>query len=147
MNQHEQITRDLDAMIEDYGDAEIITPASLALALQRNYTAGTLPPPIEYASFEHLKQMARQRLRRHYDAESDEAEAYAGQGELFSGHLQDRYPLPRKRGEDPAYKRREALTEEEWRWNVQVLRKSAQARLAHADALEAWGMSHTHAVA
>jgi len=142
MNQHEQITRDLDALIDQNRDAEIITPASIALILQHRYADGTLPPPIEYASLEHLKQMARKRLARQYDADSDDAEAYSGQGELFSGHLQDRYPLPHQRGREPAYKRREALTAEERQWNVSILRKSAQARLAHADALEAEGLDH-----
>ena len=60
-------------------------------------------------------------------------------GVSFSGKLQDRYPLPRKAGEEAAYKLRSHLTPEERRWNVMQLRKSAHARLEHADALEAEG--------
>lgn len=137
MTQHECINRDLDALIDENRDAEIITPASLALILRGRYTETTIPPQLDYASVEHLKQMARARLRRRFDADGDESDAYASQGELFSGRLQDRYPTPHKRGDAPAYKRREALTTDERAWNVSALRKSAESRLGHADALEA----------
>lgn len=140
MNQHEQITRDLDDLIERHAHADIITPASLALILRGRYATAALPPAIDYASFEHLKQMARKRLGRRFDPDSDEAEAYEdGQGELFGGVLQKRYPTPHKRGQEPAYKRREDLTPDERAWNVNALRSSARARLLHADALEAEG--------
>jgi len=141
MNLHETITTDLHGLIEEIS-ADIITPASLALALQARY-GEELDPRIQYLSFEHLKAMARKLLGRRFDAESDEAEAT--QGELFSGHLQRRYPLPPVPGQEAAYKALEALSPDEIRWNVKTLRKSGQARLMHADALEAWGQTHAAA--
>lgn len=74
---------------------------------------------------------------------SEESEAYT-QGELdlgisFSGKLQDRYPLPRKKGEEPAYKLRLMLTPEEREWNALQLHKSGLARIEHANALRAEG--------
>jgi hypothetical protein len=76
-------------------------------------------------------------LGKRFNIESDEADAY--HGDLFSGALQNRYPLPRSAGDEPVYKLRSRLTAEERAWNVQQLRKSSQARLEHADALEAEG--------
>ena len=75
-------------------------------------------------------------LARRYEHDSDENESY--QGDMFSGELQDRYPTPRAAGEDPLYKPRAMLTREELDWNIAQLRKSADARLRHADALQAF---------
>lgn len=135
MSLHENIVAEMHKMVDE-NDADIITPSSLAQAAQRIYVRGRLEPHIEYASLEHLKQLARKVLAGRHDAESDENEAH--QGTLFSGMLQTRYPIPRADGAEPAYKLREFLTEAEVSWNVATLRKSAEARLEHADALEAW---------
>lgn len=138
MNQHEQITRDLDALIEERRDLDIMAPGSLALALLHRYAPAPLPPQIAYTSLQHLKQLARERLTRRFGTKGEESEAYDdAQGKLFSGRLQARYPIPHKRGEEPVYKLRENLTAEERAWNVAALRKSATGLLAHADALEA----------
>lgn len=142
MTIHENIAHELQRLI-DAADADIITPASLAIAIQANYGTG-LEPHIAYTSLEHLKHMARRALAGRYDAESDEAESL--QGELFAG-LQDRYPTPRVTGQEPVYKRREALTEDEVAWNVQALRKAANSRLLHADKIEAWQQNRTQAAA
>lgn len=143
MNMHERIRTDLQSIIDDQGQIEIVSPTSLAIALQNQYATSEIEPHIRYTSLEGLKQIARGVLSGRYAAESDEAEAH--QGELFSGHLQTRYPVPRKRGEDPQYKLRWTLTAEERAWNVQTLRRSAKARLLHADALEAEGRSSEQA--
>lgn len=138
MSLHDDIISHMNRIVDE-NDADIITPTSLALAVQREYLEGRVEPHIEYTSLEHLKQLARRVLSGRCDAESDQSEAY--QGELFSGHLQTRYPIPRGRGEEPAYKLREALTADEVAWNVATLRKSAESRLLHADALEAWNQA------
>ncbi|MDR2880496.1 MAG: hypothetical protein LBV29_01150 [Azoarcus sp.] len=138
MSLHEDINVEMHR-IADNSSAEIITPNSLALAVHRQFVNDHLEPHIEYASIEHFKHLARKVLSCKHDTESDENEVY--QGELFSGVLQVRYPIPRKRGEEPAYKLRELLNHEEIHWNVAILRKSAEARLQHADALEAWAQS------
>lgn len=139
MNMHERIRVDLQSIIDEQGVVDIISPTSLAIALQNRYATSELEPHIRYASLEGLKQIARGVLSGRYGAESEDSEAH--QGELFSGHLQARYPVPRKKGEDPQYKLRSALTADERAWNVATLRRSAKARLLHADALEAEGQS------
>lgn len=145
MTLHESIKTEMARFIDDRRDCAILSPAAIASATLDAFISETLEPHIEYATLEHFKGMARKVLAHQFDDEGDENRAYAVQGEMFSGHLQDRYPLPRKRGEDPVYKLRDQLTNEEVRWNLQSLRRSADARLAHADALEAWHQSRTEA--
>lgn len=139
MSLHETIVADLHGLIDDHAGADIISPASVALALQQRYGLVGVHAAINYGSLQHFKQMARQALRGRFDSEGDLSEAY--QGELFSGHLQVRYPVPHKQGDDPTYKLRESLTDAEVRWNVQALQRSADARMKHARALEAWRQS------
>lgn len=141
MSLHESIMAEMTRYIDDRRDCAILSPSAIAAAVLRVYSADSLEPHVEYASLEHFKNMARKTLARRFDDEGDDNPVYADQGELFSGHLQDRYPVPRKAGTDPVYKLREALTDDEVRWNLRSLRKSADARLAHADALEAWHQS------
>lgn len=47
-------------------------------------------------------------------------------------------PLPRKPGQDPAYKLRDLMTAEEIAYNVAQMRKASKGLADHADALEAW---------
>lgn len=141
MSLHEAISTAMVRFIEDRRDCAIISPAAVAAATLQAFNAERLEPHIEYASLEHFKNMARKVLAHRFDDEGETNPAYAAQGEMFSGHLQDRYPVPRKKGEDAVYKLREALTDDEVRWNLRSLRRAADARLLHADALEAWHQS------
>lgn len=136
MSLHETIVADIARFIDGMGDCDIITPDSIARACVEKYSEGRLEAHIAYASLEHFKQMARAALRGRFEDEGDDNPAYE-QGELFSGHLQERYPIPRTEGV-AAYKRREALTADEVKWNVRSLRRAADARQMHARALEAW---------
>lgn len=147
MSLHESIATEMARFIEARHDCAILSPAAIASATLQAFCPEQLEPHIAYASLEHFKNMARKALARRFEDEGDENPAYAGQGELFSGHLQDRYPVPRKAGTDPVYKLRDALSDDEVRWNLQTLRRSADARLAHADALEAWSQSRPGQVA
>ena len=141
MNQHQQITEELTRQYEAMKDADIIGPGTLAFGVYKHFASGAEAPNIQWASVEHLKQMARRILAKRHDSDSDENPAHNVQGTFqFSGNLQDRYPLPRKADAEPAYKRRESLTPDERAWNVDQLRKSADARQLHADALEAEGL-------
>lgn len=137
MSLHDDIKTAIQATIDAMGDAVALSPTSLALAVQRGYATGHIQPHIQYTSLEHLKAIARRVLSGRYEADSEDNESH--QSELFSGQLQDRYPIQVKRGEQPIYKLRYALEPHEVEWNVNILRKSARARLEHADALEAWG--------
>lgn len=140
MNQHQQIMAEIARQYEHMRDAVLIGPSSLAHRVFEQFATGDEEPHISYACVEQMKQMARRFLARNCDPESDENEIYGDQSAFeFSGKLQDRYPLPRKSGEEPAYKVRSLLTAEERAWNVAQLRKSADARNEHADALEAEG--------
>lgn len=143
MNQHQQINSELDRQYAFLSGAIIISPAALAHRVFETFSTGEEEPHIQYTSLEHLKHMARVFLARRKDADGDMNAAHGAQGDLdlgvtFTG-LQDRYPLPRKAGEEPAYKLRSELTDDDRGWNIQQLRKSARARLKHADALEAEG--------
>lgn len=143
MNQHQQIIAEMDRQYEAIRDAVFVGPGSLALGVYNTFASGEETPNIQYASIEHIKTMARKFLAKRNDADGEENPAHMAQGELpgiqFSGQLQDRYPLPRIAGEEPVYKLRIHLSPEERAYNVSQLRKSADARNEHADALEAEG--------
>jgi len=144
MNQHQRINNEFSSQYELRSDAILVSPTALAHSVQEVFMSGEEDLHIQYASLEHLKQMARMFLARQKNADGDDNPSHVSQsgmdfGEAFSGNLQDRYPLPRKSGEEPVYKLRSELTELERAWNVQQLRKSAKARQKHADALEAEG--------
>lgn len=137
MSLHESITAAMQQYIDKRADCAILSPAAMAAAAYAIFATPDVPAHIEYGCLEHYKGMARKVLAGRFTDEGASNPAYIGQGELFSGHLQDRYPLPRVAGADPIYKRRGDLTAEERAWNVAQLRKSGESRLAHADALEA----------
>jgi hypothetical protein len=87
----------------------------------------------------HLRQLARQQCRKLFgDHKSDPADR---EPELFEG-LQWRYPTARSKADDePEYILRDHMSDEDVGYNVGRLRAEANAKLAHADALEAWGRS------
>jgi hypothetical protein len=131
--------------INDHDNCAILSPAALASAAYAKFADDAVEPHVAYGCLEHFKGMARKVLAGSFADDGEGNQSYADQGELFSGHLQDRYPLPRAKGADPVYKLRHLLTPEERAWNVKTLRKSGEARLAHADALEAEGISRAAA--
>lgn len=122
-----------------------MSPRQIAVNVQSNWGHDKVEPHLQYTSLEHLTQMARRVLGSRFDPESNESNSY--QGELFTGNLQSHYPIPRPKEGDAVYKRTEFLTLEEIEWNVEKLRKSASARLRHADALQAWADSRRLRVA
>lgn len=132
----DRITLDLH-LLYDECDADIITPMSLALPLLGRYQT-SLDDRVRYLSLQHLQQMARHVLRTRVGHDATPEEEAQGDFGFFNGKLQERYPLPPRKGEPPAYKLREKLTDGEIDYNISLLRKSGQSRLAHADALEAW---------
>jgi hypothetical protein len=111
--------------------AHSVSPELLADTAYRNLDPDEVSPPlVAWACVLELRQMARQLLRRTYDGAQDEA----GQGDLFTG-LQDRYPgTGEHRG---LYVPRAQMTYTDRLFNIARLRREAQAKLAHADALEA----------
>lgn len=139
MGEREQILTEIHAIIERVGAAVSISPTTIALELDRLYRADAqIDARLQYGAQEHFKQLARGALSGRFDPVQQAEEE---QGDLFSVHLQPRYPTPHKRGEDPVYKLRSELTPFERAWNVKRMRKAAGALQMHADALEAEGQS------
>ncbi len=136
MTMHEDISVAITREIESLGSAIALSPTTVALAVQQRFSPGPMEPHLQYLSLEHLKHMARRSLAGRYEPDGEENDSH--QGDMFSGHLQDRYPVPRQKGCEPVYKQRESMTVAELDWNVALLRRSANARLRHADALQAW---------
>lgn len=86
-----------------------------------------------------VRQIARGKLRKRFDPEERAKDAAAGQGDMFSGILQDYYPRCRTKDEDPIYAPLSMLTEDDVEFNVERMRLAGHGLLRHADALEAWG--------
>ena len=85
----------------------------------------------------HLRQIARGQCRKLFG--SHDGGGVDDQGEMFE-ELQWRYPTARSKEEDePQYVLRQHMSSDDIAYNVARLRSEARAKLAHADALEAWG--------
>jgi hypothetical protein len=85
-----------------------------------------------------LRQIARAACRKLFEGKADEDEPEFAEFK----HLQWRYPTARsKDAAEPEYVLRDRLTDEDVAYNITRLRREGRAKLAHADALEAWGRS------
>jgi hypothetical protein len=145
MTLHENIVTDMQRYIDDRRDCAIISPTAVAVAAYQHFANAEVEAHIHYGCLEHFKAMARRALAARFTDEGDENLVYADQGQLFADVLQERYPLPRSGDAEPTYKLRSQLTTTERAWNVAMLRKSADARQKHADALEAEGRGNKRA--
>ncbi len=138
MSLYDDIQQKISIAIEtaDARGMRDLSPSWIANRVYETYGKASDDLHVQYASIEHFKQMARKCLADNFNPDSHASRAY--QGELFSGSLQARYPIPRKRGEEPIYKPLDALSASEFDWNINQLTKSADARVKHADALRAY---------
>lgn len=87
----------------------------------------------------HLRQIARATLARAYDPADKKRRDHDAKaaGDLFM--LQARYPVAHSADlAEPVYVRRDGMTEEDVKYNIQRLRSEGRAKLRHADALQAW---------
>lgn len=95
-----------------------------------------------YGCYQHMLQLARERLRGRYDTAA-QAKAYTeGQSDMFGDTLQDRYPrqpkrLPGGAWAEPEYILREHLGEDDRWFNIDRLRHVSVAAARHRNALEA----------
>lgn len=137
MSLHDDIMATIDKLVAetDGNGAVYISPTAIAMDVHAEYGGTEEDEHIQYASIEHFKQMARQRLRKRFDPVSQDAMDV--QDDMFSGELQKRYPIPRAKDEEPQYKLRWLLTDDERSFNLSRMRKAANRLLAHADAFEA----------
>lgn len=138
MNLHENLNSMMLQFIESCDDCVAVMPSAVAAATFARLKTGKLDPHIEYATLEHLKGMGRKLLAKRFEPEGEDNPAYSDQGEMFNGNLQRRYPVPRKRGEDPTYKLLEHLSDAELDWNIARHGKIANSHTAHMDALAAY---------
>lgn len=147
MSLHEDIQQKIRNIIGDI-DAQnvvLLSPALIAVKAYSSFGDESEDIHIRYACVEHFKQMARRTLASKFEADGDENSAH--QDDMFSGVLQERYPIPHKRGESHGYKLLSAMTAQELDWNIDQLCKSANARLKHADALRAYARSRFYQAA
>lgn len=141
MSKEGQQLHDLVAeTIDRHRAAPRLKPAAIAKEVLDRLDAEQPSHPLVWVGCNlELRQIARGQLADRFDPikEDDDAEP-----ELFEG-LQWRYPeaAPEgtKRSPDQGYVLRDLMTDADIHWNVNRLRSEASAKLAHADALEAWG--------
>jgi len=83
-----------------------------------------------------LRQIARAACRKLFEEREDEDEPEFAEFK----DLQWRYPTARSKGEaEPEYVLRDQMSDEDVAYNVKRLEREGRAKLAHADALRAWG--------
>lgn len=143
MGEHEIIATDIQQIIDTLDGADVISPATIAQRLEDRYADSPVNALMGYGAREHFKNMARKALGHTFDKvkNSDRED----QGELFSGNLQPRYPIPGKTGEDRVYVRLEAMTSEQRIWNAERLLKAGRAFTLHGKALLAYDQAHPDA--
>jgi hypothetical protein len=129
------VTRIVDERREEtrISPSWVATEAMLVIDPRR-----TAPPLVHLGCHLELRQLARSILREWFEGEQEDHDS--AQHELFP-NLQRRYPVQRTRGDEPEYVRLEDMSIADLRFNVGRLRREAHAKLAHADALEAFGRS------
>lgn len=93
-----------------------------------------------YGCYQHMLQLARDRLRGQFNPEARAAAYVAGQSELFDDALQDRYPRAPRRQPDgdwaePEYVLRDQLSEDDRWFNIDRMEHVAGALTRHHRAL------------
>jgi len=128
--------RDAVARIAElYTEKERISPAWLATEAMILIAFPRELHPTGYLGCHlQMRQIARAYCRKRFDKDDDDE-----QPDLFNGTLQKRYPKAHNNGDDPEYILLAFLTDQDIAFNVARLRMEANAKLDHADALEAWG--------
>src|SRR5882762_7036677 len=92
------------------------------------------PPLVSLGCHLELRQLARGQLRKRFENGDEEIR----QDDLFPA-LQPRYPTPRSQQlEEPEYILREEMSDADIDYNINRLRKEAEAKQLHADALAAY---------
>lgn len=123
-------------------DQAEVSPAWLATQVMVEIGARREDNDVEYL-LAHLQ--ARQ-IARKFCRERIEDDETAERDDLFPGSLQHRYPkTPAQHGEEPVYVLRDLMSDDDIAYNVSRLRSEANAKLMHADALEAWGKDRRRA--
>lgn len=136
-----QLSNLVARIVELRGGSLTISPAWIATESLNEIDPGNVAPPlVRLGCHLHLRQLARAHCRKRWGTHREDPNDI-DQGELFEG-LQWRYPTVRSKSQDePEYILRDHMSRDDVDYNVARLRAEARAKLAHADALEAWGRS------
>lgn len=136
MTEERRLAEIIQRIIDSRGEAISISPTWVAAEAMKEIDPERAAPMLVHAGCNlHLRQIARARLRHRYEPDDDVGEEH----DLFPG-LQRRYPTARSaRTDEPEYVLLEHLTHIDIGYNVARLRAEASAKLAHADALKAYG--------
>jgi hypothetical protein len=130
------IIRSKHNALNDVGMIEI-SPADLAAEAYKEIDPQRIAPAlVQIAAILELRQLARAICRQ----QQRDSERIAEQGNLFDSYLQPRYPAVRSIGDgetEEVYVLRAHLTLEERQRNIERLRREAEAKTMHADALQA----------
>lgn len=127
--------------INRLGEQIEIDPANISQAVLSELDPEQVSPLlVRFAADLELRQIARAELRKRFDPD-DPTESE--QHEMWP-NLQKRYPKAHDKNDAPKYVLLEHLREEDKTWNVRKLRKEGAAKLASADALEAWWEQMAH---
>jgi hypothetical protein len=109
MSIHEEINQAIRGVIADNAHADIaISPTFIARQVVASMVGNCVNVYDEYMCTEHAKQMSRRVLAARFNPDGEENETH--QNDMFSGELQERYPIPRASGDDPQYKPRHMLS-------------------------------------
>lgn len=123
---------ELHATVTDVNPAWVATTAMTVIEFPRELHR------LGYAGCHlELRQIARSKLRKRFDPTAI-ADDDAEHPDLFPETLQERYPVARKAGEEPTYRKLANLTKADAHFNIERMRKAAGALGRHADRLEAW---------
>lgn len=132
----QQLVEIIARIIDTRRLASRISPSWVATEAMTELDPKRTSKPLVYLGCHlELRQIARGLLRSWFeDADPDEH-----QHELWPD-LQWRYPTARSSGGDePEYVKLEEMSDNDIDYNVTRLRNEARSKLAHADALEAYG--------
>jgi hypothetical protein len=135
MTEEKRLAMVIARVIALNGNAVSIKPALVATEAMRELDPRRIAPMLVYSGCHlQLRQIARGQLRNKYDPEKEKPEEH----DLFPD-LQRRYPTARTdQTDDPEYVLLEHLSINDIEYNVARLRSEGHAKLAHADALEAY---------
>ena len=115
----------------------LIAQRTLDVLDPENYS----PELVAWAGNLEIRQLARQELRMYVEEREEQLE---NQEDMFGHALSDRYPV--HRNGEPTYIPRELMTFDEAMLNVVRLRHEAEAKMEHADNLEAWARANLEAL-
>ena len=141
---HDRVMQRLRVAVDEVREVGEVSPTTIATRAARFFADGNdVEVHLLYASVEHFKQLARELLRERFSPHSVAAIAAAGQGDMFSTELQDRYPIQVPKGADPIYKRRELMSVAELDWVIERMQRAARSLLHHVDMLRVYREQRT----